>query len=658
MIPELGHFALILALLLAAAQAFFGIAGAWRADLRWQAVVRPAVAGQFVLVSAAIGALVHAFVTFDFSVLYVANNSNSALPTFYRVAALWGAHEGSLLLWAWILAAWTLAVAIASRNLPTSFASRVMGVLGIVSVGFLLFTLHTSNPFTRFLPAPADGRDLNPVLQDPALAIHPPLLYMGYVGLSVAFAFACAAMLEGKLDQTWARWTRPWTTSAWGFLSIGIALGSWWAYYELGWGGYWFWDPVENASFMPWLVATALIHSLAATEKRGLFKSWTLLLAILAFSLSLLGTFLVRSGVLVSVHSFAADPARGMFILGFLVLIIGGALSLYAWRAPLLKSTAGFDGSAREAFLLYNNILLMAAAAVVFIGTMAPLIADAIGMPAISVGTPWFNTMFPIAMVPLLALIAIGIHANWKRGHLGESRRRVLIALVIAAVAGVAAVAAVSAMLVSHEPMLWLSPVVVVLGGWIIVSSLIDPIDRWRRKLTLSRAVLGMTLAHIGIGVGVIAIATVESFTIERDVALAPGETVALGRHAYRFDTIESVEGPNYDAIRAVVTVLRDGKPVAELHPEKRSYWVQRSIMTEAGIANTWNMDLFAALGDDLGSGRWSFRAQIRPFINYVWLSAALLALGGALAASDPRYRSRRTVVDAQPTGATAPGTT
>src|SRR3954467_7238358 len=387
MIPELGQFALILALVLSAVQTFFGLAGAARRNERWQAVVRPAVAGQFVLISTAIGVLVHAFVTFDFSVLYVASNSNSALPTFYRVAALWGAHEGSLLLWAWILSAWTLAVAMASRNLPASFASRVMGVLGIVSFGFLLFTVATSNPFERILPAPADGRDLNPVLQDPALAIHPPLLYMGYVGMAVAYAFACAAMLEGKLDQTWARWTRPWTTVAWCFLSVGIALGSWWAYYELGLGGYWFWDPVENASFMPWLAGTALIHSLAVTEKRGLFKSWTLLLAILAFSLSLLGTFLVRSGVLVSVHSFAADPARGKFILWSLIVMIGGALTLYSVRAHTLKSNAGFEATSRDAFLLYNNILLVIATIVVFIGTLAPLVNDALGLGSISVGT-------------------------------------------------------------------------------------------------------------------------------------------------------------------------------------------------------------------------------------------------------------------------------
>ncbi len=643
MIPELGHFALILALVLTAAQAVFGLVGAHRQDLRWQAAVRPAVAGQFVLTTTAMAALIWAFVNFDFSVLYVASNSNSALPTFYRVAALWGAHEGSLLLWAWILSLWTLAVAVFSRNLPVSFASRVMGVLGIVSFGFLLFALYTSNPFERIIPAPADGRDLNPVLQDPALAIHPPLLYTGYVGLAVAYAFACAAMLEGKLDQTWARWTRPWTTVAWCFLSIGIALGSWWAYYELGWGGYWFWDPVENASFMPWLAATALIHSLAVTEKRGLFKSWTLLLAILAFSLSLLGTFLVRSGVLVSVHSFAADPARGKFILWSLIVMIGGALTLYSARAHTLKSSSGFEGTSRDAFLLYNNIVLVIATLVVFVGTLAPLVNDALGLSSISVGQGWFTRLFPWIALSLCALVAVGIHAYWKRGRLGESRHRLSIGLAAAVVLG----AALFYGAYEHDKGKALSLAGIVVGIWLIVSSLFDPVDRWRRKLTLGRAIVGMTIAHVGLGVGVIAVSTVESFTIERDVALAPGETVAMGSYAYHFDKIEPVEGPNYDGVRAEVTVLRDGQPVTVLHPEKRNYWVQRSTMTEAGIEARWNMDLFAALGEDLGAGRWSVRAQMRPLIHYVWFAAFLMALGGGIAATDRRYRLKERATEA-----------
>src|SRR6478752_6190322 len=417
MLPELGHFALILALLLAALQAVFGIAGPMLGRERWIRAVSPALAGQAVMVATAVLCLANAFIGNDFSVAYVAQNSNAALPLFYRVSALWGAHEGSLLLWILLLAGWTVAVAFVGMKLPPRFAARVLGVLGLVSFGFLLFTLATSNPFLRLDPPAPDGRDLNPILQDPGLAVHPPILYTGYVGFAVAFAFACAAMLEGRLDQAWARWTRPWTTSAWAFLTCGIALGSFWAYYELGWGGFWFWDPVENASFMPWLVGTALVHSLAVTDKRGLFKSWTLLLAILAFSLSMLGTFLVRSGVLVSVHSFAADPGRGMFILGFLIIVIGGALALYAWRAPMLKSPAGFEGTAREAFLLYNNIFLVCAAAMVFVGTLAPLIADALKITPLSVGSPYFDQLFPMLMLPLGVLVSIGIHAAWKRGQ-------------------------------------------------------------------------------------------------------------------------------------------------------------------------------------------------------------------------------------------------
>jgi cytochrome c-type biogenesis protein CcmF len=633
MIIELGHFALILALVLSIIMAFFGIAGAHRNDVRWMAVVKPAAAAQFILVTAAMGALIHAFLVHDFSVSYVAQNSNTALPAFYRVAALWGAHEGSLVLWQWILALWTVAVALLSTRLPMGFAARVLGVLGIISLGFHLFTLVTSNPYERLIPPAPDGRDLNPLLQDPALAVHPPLLYTGYVGFAVAFAFACAAMLEGKLDQAWARWTRPWTTAAWGFLSIGIALGSWWAYYELGWGGYWFWDPVENASFMPWLIGTALIHSLAVTDKRGLFKSWTLLLAILAFSLSLLGTFLVRSGVLVSVHSFAADPGRGLFILAFLIVMIGGALTLYAWRAPLLRSQAGFALTARESFLLFNNILLVIATALVLAGTLAPLISDALGLGTLSVGTQYFNPVFLLPILPLLALVSVGIHSNWKRGKLGERKRTIYGTLALSAAIGLALIFG------AYGAGNWLTPIGAVLGVWIIVSSLVDPIDRWRRQLTISRAVFGMTLAHIAVGVFVISITAVESYTLERDIAMKPGDTVQLGNYAYRFDSIGPVEGPNYDAMRGELTVFRNGVEIGKLHPEKRSYWVQRQVMTEAGIDVRWNKDIFAALGEDLGANSWSIRAQIRPLINYVWLAAFLMALGGAIASSDRRYR-------------------
>ncbi|HLJ39529.1 MAG TPA: heme lyase CcmF/NrfE family subunit [Steroidobacteraceae bacterium] len=633
MLPELGHFALILALLLAALQAFFGIAGPMFARERWSAAVVPAVAGQFVMVATAVGCLVASFVGEDFSVRYVAENSNSALPLFYRVTALWGAHEGSLLLWILLLAAWTVAVTIGAARLPRRFATRVLGVLGVVSFGFLLFTLATSDPFLRLDPPAADGNDLNPILQDPALAVHPPILYTGYVGFAVAFAFACAAMLEGRLDQEWARWTRPWTTAAWAFLGCGIALGSFWAYYELGWGGYWFWDPVENASFMPWLAGTALVHSLAVTDKRGLFKSWTLLLAIVAFSLSMLGTFLVRSGVLVSVHSFAADPARGIFILAFLVVMIGGALTLYAWRAPLLKSTAGFELGARESFLLFNNILLVIAAATVFAGTLAPLISDSLGLGTLSVGPPYFNPSFMVSMLPLLALLSLGIHAGWKRGRLGTKQRVLLTTLVVAAVLANGLVFGVYSG--GHV----LAPIGMTLGIWIILASLADPLDRWRRRLSVPRGVLGMTIAHTGLGLAVIALTTVQSFTVERDVALANGGTVKVGNYDFRFEGVAAIEGPNYDAIGATVAVSRNGAPVVILKPQKRQYWVQHQAITQTSIHIDRGNNLLVALGDDLGAGRWSVRIQIRPLVSLIWLAALIMALGGAVAASDRRYR-------------------
>jgi cytochrome c-type biogenesis protein CcmF len=634
MLPELGHFSLILALLLAAVQMVFGIAGPHFGRERWIAAVRPAVAGQFVLVVTAFACLTASFITLDFSVRYVAENSNSALPLLYRVSAVWGAHEGSLLLWILLLSAWTLAVAVGISRLPKNFGARVLGVLGIVSVGFILFTLATSNPFLRLHPAAPDGRDLNPLLQDPALAYHPPMLYMGYVGFAVAFAFACAAMLEGRMDQAWARWTRPWTTAAWAFLSMGIALGSWWAYYELGWGGYWFWDPVENASFMPWLAGTALIHSLAVTDKRGLFKSWTLLLAILAFSLSLLGTFLVRSGVITSVHAFAADPARGVFILTFLAVIIGGALSLYAWRAPLLKSQAGFEFGSREMFLLFNNILLVVALVVVLGGTLAPLIADALGMPTLSVGTPYFEPAFATPILPLLALLAFGIMASWKRGRLSVYRRPLLVTLGISFVLGLALAFGV------YSGSGVLAPVGFTLGIWIILTSLLDPVDRWRRKLTLSRSVVGMTVAHLGLAIAVIGITAVETFTQQRDIAIGVGESATFGRYEVRFGSLSPLEGPNYSGVRGEFNVLHDGRPLMTLHPEKRNYWVQRSVQTEAGIGSHRGTNVLIALGEDLQGNKWSVRVQFRPLMNYVWIAAFIMAIGAFIAAADKRYRA------------------
>jgi len=633
MFIELGHFSLILAMALAAAQAFFGLVGAARNNERWMSVVPTAVAGQFVFVALAVAGLIHAFVQNDFSVTYVAENSNSALPLFYRVAALWGAHEGSLVLWITILSLWTVAFAFSAARLPRTFAARALGVLGIVSFGFMLFTLTTSNPFLRLIPAAADGRDLNPLLQDFALAVHPPILYTGYVGFSVSFAVACAAMLEGRRDQLWARWMRPWTVMAWAFLSCGIALGSWWAYYELGWGGYWFWDPVENASFMPWLVGTALIHSLAVTDKRGLFKSWSLLLAVAAFSLSLLGTFLVRSGVLVSVHSFAADPSRGIFILAFLIIMIGGALALYAWRAPSLGSEAGFEFVSREAFLLFNNILLVVAAAVVFGGTLAPLISDTLGLGTLSVGKPYFNPSFLVPVLPLLALLGVGIHVRWRRGGFVEPPRRLLVVAGIALVLGVALAVGVYA---RHGV---LTSVGAVIGCFIILSSLLDPLDRLLRRTSLPPAIVGMTLAHVGVGMFVLGVTFVESATIERDVALTSGQTAVLGAYGFRYEGGQSIDGPNYDGFRGRVIVTRGGREIATLSPEKRRYYVQGSVMTEAAIQPGWNRDLFAALGEDVGAGAWSLRLQYRPLIRFIWFGALVMAIGGVVAMRDRRFR-------------------
>jgi cytochrome c-type biogenesis protein CcmF len=636
MLVELGHFALILALMLAGVQAWFGLAGPALGKERWLGAAPFAACGQFAFVVLAAGVLIHAFVTNDFSVRYVAENSNSALPLFYRVTAMWGAHEGSMLLWILVLALWTLALVARLQMLPAEFGARALGVLGVISFGFLLFTLATSNPFGRLAQAVPDGNDLNPVLQDPAFAVHPPILYMGYVGFSVSFALACAAMLEGRRDQLWAHWMRPWTVMAWAFLSCGIALGSWWAYYELGWGGFWFWDPVENASFMPWLMGTALIHSLAVTDKRGLFKSWTLLLAVAAFSLSLLGTFLVRSGVLVSVHSFAADPTRGIFILVFLVVMIGGALGLYAWRAPRMKSAAGFDFISRESFLLFNNILLTIACAVVFGGTLAPLIADTLKLGALSVGPPYFNPSFLVPIVPMLALVSVGMHARWRRGGLGGARRPVLITLGCALVLGLA----LSLGVYMHP--LPLTPVGAIVGCWIILAALIDPIDRARRRQGLPAGVLGMSIAHIGLGVFALGITFVQSNTIERDIALKPGQWTRLGDYVFTYQGGQNIVGPNYEGYRGQVIVQRQGQKVAVLYPEKRHYWVQNTVQTTAAIAPGLHRDLLASLGDDVGAGAWSLRFQYRPLIRLVWIGALIMAIGGVVAVVGRRERVAR----------------
>ena len=566
----------------------------------------------------------------------VANHSQLALPDIYKFAAVWGAHEGSLVLWILLLAAWTVTVARYSAELPTQMTARVVGVLGLLSCGFLLFTLLTSNPFERLIPAPADGADLNPLLQDPGLAIHPPILYTGYVGFSVAFAFAIAAMLTGKLDQAWARWTRPWTTWAWLFLTVGIALGSWWAYYELGWGGWWFWDAVENASFMPWLAGTALIHSLAVTEKRGLFKSWTLLLSITAFSLSLLGTFLVRSGILVSVHSFATDPTRGFFILMFLAVVIGGALILYAWRAPALDSAAGFRPLSRETFLLLNNVLLAVATAIVLYGTLVPLLYEYMGWGKISIGPPWFEFAFAIPMLPLVFLIGVGMHTTWRSQTFNSLFGQLKIPAIVAIAAGIA----LPTVFYGRAGLMLI--IGSIAGFWILGVSLIHPIRSWRRPAGtpgMTRSMLGMSIAHFGVGMFTLGVTIVSGFTVETDQSIRVGESVEVAGYQFKLTDLQNVQGPNYQALEGEIEIRRDGEFVSELRPQKRTYLVQQSPMTEAGIDAGWNRDLFVALGDPLGNEAWSVRLQYKPLIRFIWLGAFIMALGGLVAASDRRYR-------------------
>ena len=635
MSAELGHFALILAFCLALPQAFFGLVGAATRRPHWMALTTRAVAGQFVFTAFAFACLAYCFYRNDFSVLYVAQNSNSELPTFYRFAAVWGAHEGSLLLWLLVQSIWTVAVVAFSRNMPNTMTSRVLGVLGLISSGFALFILATSNPFERLWPAAPDGRDLNPLLQDPALAIHPPMLYTGYVGMSVPFAFAVAAMLEGKLDSLWARWVRPWTTVAWMFLTVGIALGSWWAYYELGWGGWWFWDPVENASFMPWLIGTALIHSLAVTEKRGLFKSWTLLLAITAFSLSLLGTFLVRSGVLESVHAFTSDPARGRFILIFLCVCIGGALGLYAWRAPLFRSNAGFKVVSRESFLLMNNVLLVAATGLILLGTLYPMILDYLGLGRISVGPPYFSIVFLVPMLPMAFLLALGMHAAWK--HAKFERTKVLLGVLLLA-AIVLGIAIPTALYGWHSI---LSSVGIIVALWVGASALIEPIERWRKGHSLPASVIGMSVAHFGLALFILGATTVESYKEEKDLSLGPGQSTEVSGFTFTLNSLRNVAGPNYAAVESEVAISRNGRQVATLYPQKRTYRVQRNPMTESGIDVTWGRDLFVAMGEPLGNGSWSLRLQYKPMVRFIWLGALVIAIGGFIAVCDRRYRQR-----------------
>jgi cytochrome c-type biogenesis protein CcmF len=646
MIPELGHFLLWVALGTALVLATVPLVGAARGWGTWMAIARPTTGVMFVLVVASYACLTWSFVHSDFSVLYVASNSNTALPFWYRIAAVWGGHEGSMLLWLLMQCSWAMAVARFSKKLPLPVLARILSVMGWLMVGFLLFTLATSNPFDRLVPAPAEGRDLNPLLQDPGMVFHPPMLYMGYVGFSVAFAFAVAALIGGNLDATWARWTRPWTTAAWISLTLGIALGSWWAYYELGWGGWWFWDPVENASFMPWLVGTALIHSLAVTEKRGAFKAWTVLLAIAAFSLSLLGTFLVRSGVLSSVHAFATDPKRGLFILAFLAIVIGTSLALYAWRAPKVGLGARFELVSRETFLLANNVLLVVAMGAVLLGTMYPLLLDALGMGKISVGPPYFDTVFVPLMAPLIVLMGVGPLARWKHAEVPDLARRLRWAV---------AVALILAVIIEwiEGRISWLGGLGLFLAFFVFASVATDLWERVRpaggvrasvlhRLRQIPRSMVGMMLAHVGIGVFIIGVTMVRTYEIERDVKMDVGDTSEIAGYVFTFQGVRDVQGPNYRAAQGLVVLSRDGKELAQLRPEKRVYRVQQNPMTEAAIRSRPLGDIYVSLGNATEGSSWVVRLYYKPFVTWIWGGCVLMALGGLLAATDRRYRSVR----------------
>ncbi|OYY21678.1 MAG: c-type cytochrome biogenesis protein CcmF [Polynucleobacter sp. 24-46-87] len=633
MIPEFGHYALILALCIAIIQGILPLVGAHQGRREWILLARPAAQTVFLLLAIAFVILAWSFYSNDFSVLYVAEHSNSLMPVIYRLGAVWGGHEGSLLLWIFLLSTWTFLVAQLSKALDEFMVARVIGVLGLVITGLLLFVLMTSNPFERLLPAAQDGRSLNPLLQDPGLVFHPPMLYMGYVGFSVAFAFAIASLLSGRLDAAWARWSRPWTTAAWVFLTLGIALGSWWAYYELGWGGWWFWDPVENASFIPWLVGTALLHSLAVTEKRGGFKSWTVLLAITAFSLSLLGTFLVRSGVLTSVHAFATDPKRGIFILIFLVLVVGSSLTLYAWRAP--KSTLGgkFSFTSRETFILLGNVFLVVSAASVLLGTLYPLLIDALHLGKISVGPPYFNSVFVPIMIPLLVLMGIGPWTSWKNSNLLDVIKRLWIAALVAVIAAALIPFAMG-------EFTWLSSLGFLLVFWVIASGVMQ-IIRQAKAGKPTRSFIGMQVAHLGIAVFVIGVTMVGAYQEEKDVRMLAGESVSVGGYQIQLQSVNAVPGPNYKAMQGTFLLTRNGKVEATMYPEKRSYFSSTMPMTEAAIDAGLTRDIYVSLGEELDDKAWAVRVYYKPFVDWIWGGCLLMALGGVLAMSDKRYRMK-----------------
>ncbi|WP_445397173.1 heme lyase CcmF/NrfE family subunit [Zobellella sp. An-6] len=644
MIPEIGQFTLILALAASVVLSIYPLLGAARGNVGMMLLARPLAYAQFGFLLVSFLCLTWAFVDHDFTVLYVASNSNSLLPLEYRISAVWGAHEGSLLLWVLILAGWTAAVARFSRALPLEAVARVLSVMGMVGIGFLLFVLLTSNPFERTLPYfPVDGRDLNPLLQDPGLIFHPPMLYMGYVGFSVAFAFAIASLMTGKLDAAWARWSRPWTMAAWIFLTLGIALGSWWAYYELGWGGWWFWDPVENASFMPWLAGTALIHSLAVTEKRATFKAWTVLLAIMAFSLSLLGTFLVRSGVLVSVHAFASDPTRGLFILVFLMLVVGSSLLLYAIKGAEVRSHGKHELASRETMLLGNNIILMAGLVVVLIGTLLPLVHKELGLGSISIGAPFFNSLYAWLIIPFALLLGAGPLFRWRRQQMKEVNGKLLFALAVSTVLGLGLPWWFAE---NFEPWAALG---IGLGVFIVVTSLQETWIRATHKHSFGVGVrkLGnshwaMILGHIGLAVSIIGIACTQIYSIERDVRMSKGDSVTFAGYTFTFEGTRRADGPNYEGFKGVIGVAKNGRPLTELRAEKRMYVVQRMPMTEAAINAGFTRDLYAALGEELDDGAWAVRLYYKPFVRWIWFGAVLMSIGGVIAMVDKRYRFGR----------------
>ncbi|MFT5708527.1 MAG: cytochrome c-type biogenesis protein CcmF [Oceanospirillaceae bacterium] len=649
MIPEIGQYSLILSLVLSAVLAIMPMIGATRGNVFLMSFAKPLAKSLFLFLAVSIICLGYAFATDDFSVKYVAGNSNSALPIYFKLSAIWGGHEGSLLLWVFILSGWIFAVAIKSDGLPMDIMARVLSVLGMVGVGFISFTLITSSPFERLLlNTPAEGADLNPLLQDIGLIIHPPLLYMGYVGFSVAFAFAIAALLSGKLDVAWSRWTRPWTNVSWAFLTIGITLGSWWAYYELGWGGWWFWDPVENASFMPWLMGTALVHSLAVTEKRGLFKSWTLLLAIFTFSLSLLGTFLVRSGVLTSVHSFAADPERGLYILVLLAITVGGSLLLYAIKAYDVKSESDFDLCSRETLLLVNNVLLVIMCSMVLIGTLYPLVVDAMDAGKISVGPPYFNALFVPFSLILVFFMGIGILLRWKKSSPQRMFKQLLPSLILAVICGI------TAAYIFNSEMAFKATLALVLSFWVLFSLLADAYNKVSNKKDklsslskLPKSYWAMQIAHLGVVVSLVGVALVATYSEERDIRMLPGDTVALGDYEFEFKGAKALIGPNYKGDVGTIVVYKNQQFFAEMHPEKRLYLARGSMMTEADINAGVFADIFVALGEPLKDGAWAVRLQYKPFMRWVWFGGLLMMIAGLLTAFDRRYRIKKTLKSA-----------